>query len=141
PFPLGFGGRTTPPIAWSSNTTTLKNNIQAALGALATVGSGNISVTASANPAIKFFNPLSGTLFLNGTAILGGTAAIQGGGSGGIAGAAKPAVGSVANPLFFEVPRAIVDPHTNIFTPGVLDVPIIVSNAPAASTITSLKVR
>src|SRR5260370_29087721 len=78
---------------------------------------------------------------MNGTAIIGGTAAIKGGGSAVIGGLTKPAVGSLVNSAFFEVPRAVVDPHTNIFTPGVLDVPITVSNAPATSSITNLKVR
>ncbi len=58
------------------------------------------------------------------------------GGTAQIAGETDPAV-----PLGFPIPDAVNDPHTNIATPGVLMVPLVVANAPANQVITNLSVR
>src|SRR4029077_20524585 len=53
-FTLTFNGQKTTPINWSANTVILQGNIQAALNALSTIGSGNTVVSQAANPAITF---------------------------------------------------------------------------------------
>ena len=52
-FALAYGGRTTGPISFSTATATLQSDIQAALNALATLGSGNTVVTASSANAVQ----------------------------------------------------------------------------------------
>lgn len=42
-FRLAFGGFTTAPISWSNNNTTLINNIDAALEALPSIGTGGVA--------------------------------------------------------------------------------------------------
>jgi len=59
-FTLSFNGQTTGNITYSSNTTTMASNIQAALGALSNVGSANVAVTSSSgNYSITFQNALN----------------------------------------------------------------------------------
>ncbi len=76
-------------------------------------------------------SPTSFTYNLTTTGLLPGT-----GGTAQIAGQTDPAV-----PLDFPIPIAVNDPHTNIATPGVLNVPLVVANAPANQVITGLTVR
>ena len=140
-FTLSFNGQTTGPITWSASAATLRANIVAALNALSTVGTGNFVVSTSANPTIGFASTLNGTLALNGTGLVGGTAAIQGSASAVIGGLSRPTIGTLTSPLDFPVPRAIINPANNTYTPGVLDVPLVVANAPPESVLTGLQVR
>jgi subtilisin-like proprotein convertase family protein len=134
-FTLSWGGRTTQPINWSVNTEVLQGNIQAALNALPTIGPGNTIVSNAADPTITFVNALSGgnvaTLSFSTAGLIGGT----------ITGVSRSTVGSPANPLNMPIPAAINNPHTNVPTPGVLNVPLVVANAPAGSVLTGLTVR
>ena len=52
---------TTAAISWSANTTTLANNIEAALAALTNIGPGNTVVSNATNPTITFVNALAGS--------------------------------------------------------------------------------
>ena len=48
---------------------------------------------------------------------------------------------TAANPLNFPIPLAVNNPHTNIAVPGVLNVPLVIANAPTNQVITGLTVR
>ena len=134
-FTLTYNGQRTTPITWNPSTTILQHNIQSALDALTTIGQSNTTVSNAANPVITFVNALSGfnagTLTFDGGGLSGGT----------ITGITRVAVGTPANPLNLAIPQAINDPHTNVVTPGVLNVPIVVANAPIERVLTGLTVR
>ncbi len=134
-FTLSFNGQTTAPINWNANNTVLQENIQIALNALTNVGQGNMVVSAAANPTITYENALSGAnqpaLTFNGAGLIGGT----------ITSISTSIIGSPTNPLNFAIPQAINDPHTNIAVPGVLNVPLVIANAPANQVLTGLTVR
>ena len=133
-FTLSFNGKTTAPIAWSASTTTLQSNIQSA-GRADDDRASNTVVSNASNPTITFVSALSGTsvpnLTFDGSGLIGG----------GIAGITRATVGTPTSPLNLAIPQAINDPHTNQVTPGVLNVPIVVANAPSEKVLTGLTVR